>query len=89
MIATHEIRTMIFPKRVLQEEGTENSFLLLKERDLALALRPEPTFLLKKKGYVLLDFGDEYAGGIRLLIQGHGQASDNRNRCKYTPDGVC
>ena len=57
----------LFPKRILMDKNVVNPEALLEEVDLQIGLNePNTTDILD--GEVLLDFGEELCGGIRILI---------------------
>lgn len=69
---THNVEykiTYTFPTRILRCVGTENAECLLKERVLAIGFSSEDCCWLKNGGEILLDFGKEHCGGIRILTR--------------------
>ena len=57
----------LFPKRILMDKNVVNPEALLEEVDLQIGLNePNTTDILD--GEILLDFGEELCGGIRILI---------------------
>ena len=71
MIVTKQVHTPVFPRAVLWKKGgAAHEEVLLKEKALALPLFVDvPCFDLPAGASVLLDFGKEIAGGLRLMIE--------------------
>lgn len=62
------VRDSIFPVRIYGAEGTfQNLEKLTEPTDLQIGLREEHLVSVKGKGYVILDFGVEMNGGVRIL----------------------
>ena len=64
----------IMPRRIIEACGVENTDQLYKNRELQLisssAVNLNDDFLvIKKGGYILLDFGVELCGGIEMAVQ--------------------
>ena len=64
----------IMPRRIIEVCGVENTDRLFENREMQLiassAVRLDEDFLvIKKDGYILLDFGVELCGGIEMAIQ--------------------
>lgn len=70
MIKTTQVNEFIFPKRIIEtSKGVTNAELLLKEKPyLAHKVGNEETMTLPNNSYIILDFGKEYSGGIRMLV---------------------
>lgn len=65
---TQNIET-ILPIKIIACDGVENAESLLEKKTLQITF-PEPSVaLIKKGGFVLLDFGKEYHGGVRILTR--------------------
>ena len=74
-----EVKTLtekrhIMPRRIIEACGVENTDQLYKNRELQLisssAVNLNDDFLvIKKGGYILLDFGVELCGGIEMAVQ--------------------
>lgn len=65
-------RRFLFPKRILWTQGeVENSGVLLQERDLQISLAAHEPCVMRStqdgKASILLDYGVELHGGIRIL----------------------
>lgn len=59
----------IMPVRIVKEEGADNAaFLLKSERDQIHIYEPE-LCTVAPRGYIVLDYGKELHGGIRLLTR--------------------
>ncbi len=68
--------TVVYPRRIVKSENVENAKNLLIKKPLQIDLY-EPIFSSVKKGYVILDFGKEMNGGVRILtclVEGGGTA---------------
>ena len=64
----------IMPRRIIEACGVENTDQLYKNRELQLisssAVNLNDDFLvIKKDGYILIDFGVELCGGIEMAVQ--------------------
>ncbi|MBQ8284414.1 MAG: family 78 glycoside hydrolase catalytic domain [Clostridia bacterium] len=57
----------MYPTRIVAQENTENTETLLKEKRLQIGLKEQDLFIMKGKSYVILDFGKEVVGGVRIL----------------------
>ncbi len=60
----------IFAKKVIKSEGAEGVNNLLLQRPLQIGLNESDLAIFHKGGYVILDFGKEMRGGIRILTSG-------------------
>lgn len=58
----------IFPIRVVEEQGVKNSRALLVRRSLQIGLAERDTAQAEPGGHLILDFGREMCGGVRLLV---------------------
>lgn len=67
----------IFPKRIILTEGNvDNAQALIEEKSLQIGLKEPNLCVLKGKSSVILDFGKELAGGVRILtlaVSGNNQ----------------
>ena len=57
----------IQPKAVKKSFGAENVGYLMKERDMQIALRETEFCLVEGDGFLILDYGQELCGGVRIL----------------------
>ncbi|MBP5466511.1 MAG: hypothetical protein J6Y43_02995, partial [Clostridia bacterium] len=57
----------IFPRKVVESGGCENVAGLLKKKPLQIGLNEKDTTHFGAESYVILDFGTELRGGIRIL----------------------
>lgn len=58
----------IYPTRIVaQGENTNHSYVLMNESILQIGLSEAKIFSMIGKTYIILDFGKELSGGIRLL----------------------
>lgn len=58
-----------FAKRVLRAINVENAENVLIPRTLSIGFNAQNLFVLKNGGELLLDFGEETCGGLRLLVR--------------------
>ncbi len=68
--------TIVVPKKIVKSENTENVKNLLIKKPLQIGLY-EPICTSVKDGYVILDFGKEMNGSVRILtclVEGGGTA---------------
>lgn len=72
------IREYILPARVLAQQGCANADYLLKYHTDQSFFGGEEGFSLTAGGWILFDFGKEYSGGVRLVI----------NNCAGEKNGV-
>lgn len=82
MIETQEIATPIYPSRVVEvSPDAKNAESLLEIHPLAINLISDlnEAFVLPSNAHIVLDFGEEYAGGIRFLVRALGGAKINSN----------
>lgn len=57
-----------FPRSIIKSESTENAEGLLQEKILQIGLSERSITTVKDGGHVILDFGREMAGGVRVLV---------------------
>ena len=61
---------IIYPEKIKMAAGKiRNAELLLKEKDLQIGLTERETTEIKGCGYIVLDFGKELSGGVRILTE--------------------
>lgn len=60
--------SIYFPRSIVECAGTENAEYLLKKKTLQIGLKESELISVEAGGYVLLDFGRELAGGVRVLV---------------------
>ena len=65
--APDTVKEYVFPSRVVHYENAENTQSLLKEKELQITLNEKELTVVRKGGYVVLDFGRELSGGVRIL----------------------
>lgn len=68
-------------KIVLKSEAVENADSLLEKKGLQIGLSEPETAEIKDTGYLILDFGREQSGGIRILT--HSVSGDKRVRLRF------
>ena len=66
-------RKVIFPTRIIWKQGNvENSEVLLREREMQITVNATDPFVMSnangEKASILLDYGVEIHGGLRLLV---------------------
>lgn len=65
-----EIKTQyLIAERIVLSEGAQNAEMLLTEHPRQAFLGEVPVCVLKKGGFVLLDFGCEFQGGADIVVQ--------------------
>ena len=72
MIETQETVTPIYPSRIVEvSKEAKNAERLLEIHPLVLNLLSDPLkmFVFPPHSHIVLDFGEEYAGGIRILVK--------------------
>lgn len=57
----------LMPIKIVDSKGLEKGETLLEEKDLQITIDESSLAKLKKGGYLVLDFGREIAGGVRVL----------------------
>lgn len=55
------------PAKIIKCENVQNIENLLQKQDLQISINEDPATVFEKGGYVILDFGKELCGGIRIL----------------------
>ena len=63
----NSITEIVSPARIVLEHKTENAEALIKEKPLQISLTEPDLTLIRQGGYIVLDYGVELAGGVRLL----------------------
>ena len=63
------IKKFLVPQRVVLSKDSENANQLLNDTPRQSAIRPSNCTTVRRGGYVLLDFGCEFQGGIDLTVQ--------------------
>lgn len=71
----------LFPDKILKESGVENAEALLKTKALQIGLKERDLVVLQSDAYVILDFGKELQGGVRILTYLGGE--DKRVRLRF------
>ncbi|MBQ0098931.1 MAG: alpha-L-rhamnosidase, partial [Firmicutes bacterium] len=62
------VKEYIFPKKIVKySESVENPSNLLIEKELQIATVERDLIFVKGKGFIILDFGEEMYGGVRIL----------------------
>ena len=61
------MRQFIFPKKICAEENISNSKALFIKRFLQVDLFEEDLLTVENGGFIVLDFGKEMCGGVRIL----------------------
>lgn len=81
-------RAILLPKRIIWKDGeVKNSEALLEEREFQISLGAHNPCIMKstkrKKASVLLDYGQEIHGGIRLLVWNSSIAAGATVRVRF------
>ena len=61
------MKSYIFPVAIKLAQGEANSESLLKKKPLQIGLAEADVATFSEGGYVILDFGKEISGGVRIL----------------------
>lgn len=68
---------VIFPKKIVKAKGNGDFKKLLSKKEVQIGLNEQSLTAMENGDYVILDFGKEYAGGLRILtfsVGGEGKA---------------
>ena len=57
----------LLPIKIVDSKDVENEQALLRGKDMQITIEEQELTTIKKGGYIVLDFGKELSGGIRLL----------------------
>jgi len=77
------ITEQLVPVRVLHTEGNvENEETLLQRKALQISLKEAQSCVVRGKGFLVLDFGKEYHGGVRILTH-HTSAPTVKIRLRF------
>ncbi len=57
----------LLPERIVKYENAQNVENLMQKKNLQISLAKTPTTVIEKDGYIILDFGKELCGGVRIL----------------------
>ena len=72
----------IYPKRILRSQLAENAEALLSPESAQATLESGNTCVLKKDGFILVDFGFEMQGGIQIVTNIWEHEEDNTARIR-------
>lgn len=61
------MKEFLFPKKISTAEGVEKEEYLLIKKELQIGLAEKKLTMFSAGGYIVLDFGKELCGGIRIL----------------------
>ncbi len=61
------MKELLFQGKIIETKNCENQSALLRKKPLQIGLSESDTALFREGGYVILDFGKELRGGIRIL----------------------
>lgn len=61
------MKSYVFPKAIIKAEGVKNAESLLNKKDLQIGLAECDVATVCEGGYIILDFGKEISGGVRIL----------------------
>ncbi len=73
------MKQYLLPQKIIKYEGVENISALLKRKELQIGLTEQEFCTVHAGGYIILDYGKELCGGVRLLTF-HSDASKIRIR---------
>ncbi len=62
----------LFPSKIIKFENAQNTKNLLQKQDLQISIAEAHVTIFEKDSYVILDFGKELCGGIRILTKVSG-----------------
>lgn len=69
------MKKYLFPVKIAAESGAENAASLLKEKTLQISLSEPDCCILHSGDHIILDYGKEVCGGVRILAHlGEGKA---------------
>ena len=74
------MKEYLYAKKIKDFQGAENLDNLLKKQDFQIGLAERQTALIEENGYIVLDFGKEINGGIRIFTY---KASNVRVRIRF------
>ena len=57
----------LLPKRIISSKGVDNAESLLKEKTLQIGLNEPDRAVMWDDSYIILDYGKEVSGGVRIL----------------------
>ncbi|MCQ2796754.1 MAG: hypothetical protein MJ213_05625 [Bacilli bacterium] len=77
MKKTYPIIEYIRPVKIVESNRCEKSSVFLKKRPLVHSFETTNCARLKSKGFIILDFGKEYSGGLRILTHFHTNPINN------------
>lgn len=67
----------LLPKEILYKEGSfDNEYAILRNQDSQISLGESDVLSINGKGYIILDFGRELCGGIRILTSFNGNPDE-------------
>ena len=76
------VRDYILPCKIKKVSGNiANSGALLKQKKLQIALSEPDSMTIKGAGYIILDFGREFCGGVRILT--HTAQGNTKIRLRF------
>lgn len=77
MIAEKRKIRYLLPKKILYKEGSfDNEPAIMRNQDSQIGLGESDVLSINGKGYIILDFGRELCGGIRILTSFTGNADE-------------
>lgn len=69
-----KMKQCLFPVKIIKSENATNVENLLKKQDLQISIHETEPTTFREGGYVILDFGKELCGTIRILTRFSGSA---------------
>lgn len=70
-----------FPKKIIKALGTTNADNLLKEKILQIGLKEPDVTVIGENGFLILDFGEELSGCVRILT--HSVKNEGKIRLRF------
>ncbi len=75
-------QSIVFPKKIVKSENVENANELLTKKPLQIGLY-EPMCAVAKDGYIILDFGKEMNGSVRILTSSVAEGGTAKIRVRF------
>lgn len=68
IVRDDRVRDYILPTRIIKKQGEfQNEECLLREKTLQITTREDDYLAVRGEGYIILDFGREICGGVRII----------------------
>lgn len=79
----------VFPKRIVSSQGVDNAQSLLQQKTLQIGLNEPDIALMGDDSYIILDYGKEVSGGVRILTFSARNAKKIRLRFGESVSETC